>query len=348
MTALDITAWHALAGASITALPPTEGPSNPGTAPAVPAEVAALYDDALPSHGWAIRNVDVRAELGRKGTSTYDRNTALAIMCAQRVIDQAAVSDPESTAVVVGTTVGSLKSTSDYSKATLVEERPYHVNPILFPNSVMNCSAGQAGIRFGLRGPNATIAAGPMALHTTLRYATNLVRQGYANEVLTITAEEYTPHRAWQANKTSTSPAGEGAVAFRLRAQSHENNPRFLATRTGFAPGARQLPALERCIGRVLEEAGVDPSDVATAAAGAAAPGAPDVEALARALPGARILHTVEHFGDCGAATAALAAARVLTRTADQHTSSPYAVIVASDPDGSVGATLLHAGGDLP
>src|SRR5207248_2320963 len=58
--------------------------------------------------------------------------------------------------VVLGTTVGSLRSMSDYTRETLIEERPYLVSPALFPNTVMNCAAGQSAIRHGLAGINAT------------------------------------------------------------------------------------------------------------------------------------------------------------------------------------------------
>ncbi|MEE3922501.1 hypothetical protein V2I01_41795 [Micromonospora sp. BRA006-A] len=65
--------------------------------------------------------------------------------------------------IVTGTTAGSVKSSVDYAAETFTQQPPYLVNPALFPNTVMNCAAGQSAIWYKLHGPNATVAGGPLA-----------------------------------------------------------------------------------------------------------------------------------------------------------------------------------------
>ena len=230
--ALTITGYAALSRVG-------DGPAPLPAAAGVPvprgdAATAALYPQQLPAgHATAFAGFDVRGYLGRKGTSFYDRATALAVVaCGQALRDAAVLVDEDTrgrVGVVLGTTLGSFKSTSDYSRETLVQERPYLVNPVLFPNTVMNCAAGQAAIRLGLRGINATITGGPLAFLNAVRYAVNAIGQGYVDTMLVGAVEEFTPHRAWAAHLlgggTAAAPAGEGAAAFVVRAAgSTEDN----------------------------------------------------------------------------------------------------------------------------
>lgn len=131
--------------------------------PGVP--VGAIVTEALPHpQGQALLDFDVRARLGRRGTSFYDRATALAVVACGDALDDSGLTVDDTTrtriGVVLGTTVGSLKSTSDYTRETLVQDKPYLVNPVLFPNTVMNCAAGQAAIRHGLKGSTPPSPAG--------------------------------------------------------------------------------------------------------------------------------------------------------------------------------------------
>jgi len=128
-------------------------------------DVTRLYPERLPTrNAHALVDFDVRQVLGRKGTSFLDRRSGLALVaCAEAIGDSGLViNDGNRTriGIMLGTTWGSLKAMSDYTKETLVEQRPYLVNPGLFPNTVMNCAAGQAAIWYRVRGVNATIAGG--------------------------------------------------------------------------------------------------------------------------------------------------------------------------------------------
>lgn len=322
-------------------------------------EVGHLYSEPLPAPtGHALADFDVRAHLGRKGTSSYDRATALAVVCCQDALREAQTTVDDNTrtrvGVALGTSLGSFKSTSDYSRETLVQEKPYLVNPMLFPNTVMNCAAGQVAIRFGLRGANATIAGGALAFLNAVRYATNAIERGYVDAMLTGAVEEYTPHRAWSSELTGTTAvvaAGEAAGMFLLagpRAQEWagpRHAGRILAVTTGYGPGGGEQAelALAGCVRRALDRAGVDPADVATAVTG-------DVEdtdhreygpvATALGHEPRRVL-AKRLLGECDAASGAVALAVLLAAGG-----AGLSLLTARGPDGAVGAAIVEGTGE--
>lgn len=308
---------------------------------------------------------DVRERLGRKGTSFYDRATALAVVACGEALREGGVRVDDDNrhriGIVLGTTLGSFRSTSDYSRDTLVQDKPYHVNPVLFPNTVMNCAAGQAAIRLRLRGVNATIAGGPLGMHQALRYASNAIERGYADVMLVGAVEEYSPHRAWA---TRLGPAGdrgavagEGAVVVVL-ARPHADavdgaaeRGRLLAVTTGF--GADPAVALAGCVRRALRRGGVPPERVELVVTGSATgdPAEADEYEAAVAALGHRPphWHVPAAFGACDSATGALGVGALLAGAADATDSDAatprLAVLTARSRDGAVAAAVIRSGG---
>lgn len=310
-----------------------------------------------PAGGHAWTGFDLRASLGRKGTGSYDRVTALSVLaCGEALADSgvlAAGADPARVGVVLGTTVGSLKSTCDFSRETLVQERPYLVNPVLFPNTVMNGAAGQVAIRHRLRGLNSTIAGGPLAFASVLRYAGNALRNGYADVILAGPVEEFSAHRAWASwHAGSGAPVGEGAAFFVLEdacADSHFGAHRdadVLAVATGFDTDTDTDGAgLTACVRTVLRRAGVAPSEPSVLFTGEVAncddsEAAPVAAALGRDIPRIRC---ADRFGDCGAASGGLALATLLAlHRDDPGRDGEVALLTARSPDGAVAAVLIR------
>ncbi|MEV6798347.1 beta-ketoacyl synthase N-terminal-like domain-containing protein [Micromonospora rifamycinica] len=319
------------------------------THPGVP--VGAIVTEALPStQGHALLDFDVRARLGRRGTSFYDRATALAVVACGDALDDSGltVDDTNRTriGVVLGTTVGSLKSTSDYTRETLVQDKPYLVNPVLFPNTVMNCAAGQAAIRHGLKGVNATVTGGPLAFFNALRYAGNAIRRGYVDTMLVGAVEEFSAHRAWASALGPTGgeiPAGEGAAVFVIGGPADSGGAAVCAATTGYGPDGTAEQALTDCVARALRAAGAVPGDVtllATSETVTTGP-RPQRDAALRALDGHRPAELVvsRAAGDCGAALPALALAAALR---EPGTRSGLTLFTAHGTDGGVGAALVR------
>jgi 3-oxoacyl-[acyl-carrier-protein] synthase II len=349
MSALAILGWGAVSSAGVGAAAFAEAMHGPSSGTAA--------DRTLVSF-------DVRAELGRKGTSFLDRRSALALVACREALQSAQVTIDDSnrhrTGIVLGTNWGSFKSMSDYTRETLVENPPYMVSAALFPNTVMNCAAGQAAIWFGLKGINATIAGGQAAFLNALRYAGNMLRWNRADTLLVGAVEEYTPHTASAARlmrPDSQLPAGEGAAVFVMRRASdaggsdNASPSEVRSVVTGFCPrtGAAESigRALQSCIRRALLEAGILPAQVSVAATGETGVSETDrIEADAVATvcgPDCRLLTVKAVVGECFAASAAFQLAAVLD--AIPPSAGPersFALVTSWTPEGSVSAAVAR------
>jgi 3-oxoacyl-[acyl-carrier-protein] synthase II len=350
VTALVISGWGALCAGGI-------GPAAVAAALLRPATagVGSSGRSAIPG-GSAVPGFDAQAVLGRKGTSFLDRGTALALAATDAALRDGAVTVDDRTreriGIVFGTTAGSLKSTMDFSRETLVQPRPYLVNAMLFPNTVMNCATGQAAIRFGLRGINTTIAGGALAFLQVLRYAGMALRRRYADTLLVGAAEELTAHTAWSARLVGAEhavSAGEGAAVFVLHAAGAELGSQPIdadvpAVATGYAIDGDVSTALRRCTRRALVLAETPSQDVALLATGEAGADRTETEAVVAAL-GTRpaTVRVKDVFGDCLAATGALQVAAVLAAHRDDPgRDGQAAVVTARSHEGGVGAAVLR------
>jgi 3-oxoacyl-[acyl-carrier-protein] synthase II len=117
----------------------------------------------------------------------------LALIAARQAIDDAGYEITEANrdhiGVVLGSTMGSVHSISEFDKEGL-REGPRYVNPALFPNTVINSPASQVAIRFGLRGLNSTISTGFTASMDAMQYAGDMLRLGRAEALLVGGVEE--------------------------------------------------------------------------------------------------------------------------------------------------------------
>src|SRR5690606_28313457 len=117
--------------------------------------------------------LDPWARLG-KSARFMDRTTTLTLMaCDAAVADAALRIEPvaERVGFSLGTRCGSVSGTAGFIRDTFVNKRPYMVNPVKFPNAVINCAASQAAIRIGAKAVNTTVSGGRMSGLLALRHA---------------------------------------------------------------------------------------------------------------------------------------------------------------------------------
>ncbi|MEU7647508.1 beta-ketoacyl synthase N-terminal-like domain-containing protein [Streptomyces huasconensis] len=311
---------------------------------------------------------DIRAVLGRKGTRSMDRVSALAVTAAGRLLDDGTGTRPagigEGTGLVLGTSTGSAQSMMSFTRDSFVGDRPYLVDPARFPNTVMNCAAGQSAIWHRLKGPNTTLAGGRGTGLLALRYGLRLQRAGRAETLLCGAVEEFSPARAWlewhargrraDQDSAGAGPLGEGAALWLLeRAGTAERNGRRplavpLGLEFGFArDGGHIKDVLADCLRRLLTRVEVAPREVGTVAdsgAGGAqgeAEHAALVEVFGAAVPdGPR---SAASIGDTSAASAAFQLTAVLA-LAEPGTEG-LALITTVEANGVVGAALLSTRG---
>jgi 3-oxoacyl-[acyl-carrier-protein] synthase II len=301
---------------------------------------------------------EAREVLGRKGTRSMDRLTALAVAAAGQLVTdedgQRRAGIGPASAVVLGTGTASAQSMTDFARDTLTQAKPYDVDPARFPNTVLNCAAAQSAIWHQLRGPNTTVSAGRASGLVALNYARRLHGSGRADVVLCGAVEELSPTREWL--ESGAGALGEGCAmvlvepAGRPVERGRTELAEVLALEFGLYHEPAQIgPALAGCARRAFAAAGESPDGVwAVATSGGPDPvGAGEASALAE-LFGDRQpvrLRSTELVGDTNAASSAFALVAIVAMAAG--TAQAYrrtALVTAADADGVVGCALLRLG----
>jgi 3-oxoacyl-[acyl-carrier-protein] synthase II len=297
----------------------------------------------------------VKDVLGRKGTRSMDRVTGLAVSTVGQVLNDAegnrVVSTGADSALVLGTTMGSVQSVMDFTRDSFTGELPYHVDPARMPNSVMNCAAGQCAIWHQLRGPNTTLAGGGSAGLLAMGYARRLLNHNRARKVLVGAAEEYSANRAWlHRHCGGTTTLGEGCAVLLVEPlddiqEGREPLAEVLAIQSRFYLEGDPRAALEASVRSALSSAGVDPGDVWAAVGSAAGEKGAHEKATLRAIFGDSTVDRVPaaELGDTGAASSALQIATVLSvAEGDADAAGKLALVSAVDPYGTAACALLR------
>ncbi|MBD0423386.1 3-oxoacyl-ACP synthase [Streptomyces sp. TRM S81-3] len=370
-----ISEWSVLSPYGIGAEPFAEGVA--ARRPVVPRLNRDVWQ-APPNDACLVPGFDVVALLGTRGTRTMDRLTGLTVATLGTLLEPNGsprrLDEPEHVGLVLGTGSGSVQSTMDFTRDALTGAKPFYVDPALFPNTVMNRAAGQSAIWYGLKGPNATLAGGPLTGLQALRYATRLRERGYSRTVLCGAVEEFSEQRAWLAwhsrgEERRRTLLAEACAMFLLEdagtARDAGRTPRadILAVRFGAGPDGLR-PALERCVRGALEAAGTSPGEVAFAApSGRVAPapgtcpmgfgqgpsGGDDAETVETAVLGdvldgadVDLIGVRDLLGDASAASAGLQLAAVLAAAAHRPRPGATAVVTSVDDDGLVACLVLR------
>jgi 3-oxoacyl-[acyl-carrier-protein] synthase II len=326
-----------------------------------------LFAEALPTNkACFIPDFKASTFLGKKGTTFLDRTTALVMVASGMALQDGHLSvtneNRHRIGIVVGTSTGSVKSISDYAKEPLLQQRPYLVNPLIFPNTVMNCAAGQSAIRYGLKGVNATVAGGQLSTILALRYATMLIRLGHADTLLVSSVEEFSPQAAWGFHLTGelkgreTVP-GEGCVTFIVestsvaRAAGRTARAEILACAVGrYREPEDAAGKLAACIHRALLRAGVTVDQVEAIAGsmvGNSAHDRAEEEGICLALgkTPARLLKVKLLLGECYSAAGAFQLAALLALAQQGRDQEKQIALVTSvDHTGSLGCLVIRRG----
>lgn len=344
-----LTYWSALSacGLDADAFRSAMTNGNPLPVTALPAESAASLADSLPVPGF-----DIRGMLGKKGTRSMDRATALAVVAIKDLISTAAEANrniDRRTGIVLGTTAGSIASTMRFTRDSLTEEKPYHVDPAKFPNTVMNCAAGCSAIWHDLKGPNATVAGGEVAALLALNYGRRLLAAGRADSVIVGAVEELSAERArvrQVASPDARDPISEGAAAFLLdRAPSDTDVCLELLAplrSTVITDDGANFAFSSECEA-LLQDADVSPKEVWAVSQSGLPLKKTDLAAQFPDL--AHQLHPCDVHGDAGAANGALQLAALMNLAELDPASDGQSVVVLAHEDGVlVGAALrIHA-----
>jgi 3-oxoacyl-[acyl-carrier-protein] synthase II len=348
-----ISAWSAVSPYGVGRAAFTEGigSQRPVRGPVDPEVWDSPDAQACLVPGFSIRDV-----LGRKGTRSMDRATGLAVATVGRLFDDSGLAEcdrgGEDAALVLGTTTGSAQSIMDFTRESITSEKPFFVDPARFPNTVMNCAAGQCAIWHQLQGPNATVAGGRVAGLHALNYGRRLLASGRARSVLAGAVEEYSHARAWLETRSrgGESVLGEGCAMIRLTQPDEIGSGTALAELLGVGfgvfSGDDPRAALTASLRRAVRTAGVDPGELrywAPASSGSdEAAQREAVESATGSLDAIRVVRT-DVLGDTGGASALFQLAAVLAVAADDPGARGQVALISSvDREGVAGCALLR------
>lgn len=153
------------------------GPTAPGTA-------ARVRD-------WQPRDHIKPASLRR-----MDRFSQMVVSACRMAVADAGIdltpAKAEETGVVVGAAYGNLLETEAFLRG-LIAKGPALANPMIFPNLVLNASAGYAAIELGLRGPNFTVCRNETSGEAAVALAYDAIACGHADVILTGGGDEVSP-----------------------------------------------------------------------------------------------------------------------------------------------------------
>ncbi|GLY32457.1 3-oxoacyl-ACP synthase [Kineosporia sp. NBRC 101731] len=303
-----------------------------------------------------VPDFDVRAVLGKKGTRTMNRMTGLAVTTSGNLLKE--LGEPlgaqDTFGLVLGTTLGSAQSAIDLTRSGLTGDKPFHIESGAIPYAVMNGAAGQCAIWHGLKGPNATVAAGRSSGLLALNYARRLLLTERAASVLCGAAEEYSAARSWISHHsrdtgTDEQVLGEGCAMFALTTQpAVEPLAELLTIRTEIHSGPDWSRSVRRCVEKALATAHLDASQVwVVSPSGGDTPAAADEIRVLRELFGEdSVLDPVTDLvGETHAVSASFQLAGVLSLAGQDPAAAGRIALVSSvDPVGSVAVAVLRLG----
>lgn len=339
---LAVTAWSAMSPLGHGPAAFTEGLRS-GTAAPQEDMAACLVPD-----------FDVRTSLTGKGVRAMNRATGLAVTTAGDLLGRLPElpEGSEQTAVVLGTTTGSVASMMGLTRASLTGERPDHIEPASVPYCVMNCSAGQVAIWHQIKGPNATIAAGRNTGAHALNYARRLLVTGRAGRVLCGAVEEFSADRALlelvaRDGAPARVPLGEGCAMVALEplgsVTARGDSPLATIMGFGFALGSTHdvHGTTERAIKGLLDTAGVEQGSVRTAVSASADPAQDAVLLDWFGAAATERLRLSRQLGDTASAAGLFALLGILALAGSDEDPSP-ALFASSDDDGAVSCVLVR------
>lgn len=124
---------------------------------------------------------DPEPYLGKKGIRHFDRTSLMVTSAAKMALDDAGWGEyPQGEAgVVLGSTYGSIDSIAEFDSVAL-EEGGNYVNPMSFPNTVINAPASRISIAVSAKGLCSTISTGEGSALDALIYASEFLSWGRA------------------------------------------------------------------------------------------------------------------------------------------------------------------------
>jgi len=140
-----------------------------------------------------VRDFEPRKHIPVMKLRRMDNCSRFSVVAAQLAFEGAGLlpdTDLADAGIFFGTGTAGSTSVAEYLQGLLVDATEGQF-PMLFPNTVPNAPAGQVAIRFGIRGPNATVSQRESSGLHALAMAADFVRQDRCDVALVTGVDEY-------------------------------------------------------------------------------------------------------------------------------------------------------------
>ena len=215
------------------------------------ATIKRVNTDALEVHiGGEVKNFDAKALFGHREARRMDRVTQLALAAAQQALTHSRLDltheDLWEVGCLIGSGIGGIESLIDQCLASF-QRGPRVVSPLLIPMMLPDTPTARVAMEFGLRGINMGISTACATGNNAIGEATEMIRRGAADVMLTGSAEAGMIELALSAFNNMTTLS--------RRNESPETASRpFDKTRDGFVmgegAGVLVIEALEHALKR--------------------------------------------------------------------------------------------------
>jgi 3-oxoacyl-[acyl-carrier-protein] synthase II len=170
----------------------------------------------------------------------------------------------EDTALIMGITHGALNYTQEFH-GMILREGGGVASPLLFADSVLNSSAGNASIYFGIKGPVHTLIGGPEVSIKSIILACRMIREGQIRKALVVSSEELNELSYSYNLRKGNDILAEGAGALLIDCDDATEAPYrgcFLSgMASGFDPSDPE-GALNNVMTRSLQDAALNPGEI--------------------------------------------------------------------------------------
>ncbi|MDO3722622.1 beta-ketoacyl-ACP synthase II [Marinobacter sp. chi1] len=138
--------------------------------------------------GGAIKDLDLEPWLSPKDARKLDAFIHYGLIAAQQAVDDSGLGDydqldKERVGIAIGSGIGGLEFI-EKNVLSMDKSGPRKVSPFFVPASVINMISGNAGIRFGFKGPNIAIVTACTTGTHNIGYAARTIAYGDADVML--------------------------------------------------------------------------------------------------------------------------------------------------------------------
>ncbi|WP_444997955.1 beta-ketoacyl synthase N-terminal-like domain-containing protein [Aliikangiella sp. IMCC44359] len=299
-----------------------------------------------------------KVHLGKKGVRNMDDLGAYATTASQLLVNENsdAFDDKSKVGVILGTATGSIKSQIDFIRDIHEQEMIEWINPIQFPQTVMNCAAGQVSIWHQFTGVNTTISSGFHSGISAIEYANNSFCQKRIGFALVGCVEEFSAYsNAILPKKNALSDkhkVGEGCAMFLLSDEhlSKHDTEIIKAKRLSYFNRLsfnEKLDELSSLIQQSLVQQGFDNNHSINVCFNCFSDDELFfVKEICKKLSFNKVdlLCSNNYVADCLSATSGMQVAILLAHQSISNSANKYGLTVTFDPSGRVGILILKYG----